>query len=411
MKSINISVPIRVHPLLCLAVVLLSATLARAQSGQLQYWFDTYSGVKTTSLSGTTTTADLNTNGLSQGFHTLCMRVKQSGNVYSPVYTATFFKFPAAESSNIEYWFDDNYEQKATMPVNVETGTLQKLDLDMTDAVKFPLGFHRLNMRIAAGSYSPVYTAYVMRLADGRHSELTYWLDDDYAGRRVVKGNPVNNVITSMLDFSSTPSGLHRLKYRITTKGFDDGVVYEEPILVTRLYNNQADVTIVKEAHWLDEVTGLPADVSNPQPVITKGYTLYASNYTTGQHVFYVQYRNSSGVWSEPNATYFYKEASGKLKIGRRPGDATGIDNAELADQIRCTYHDGTLYVDCQSSKLASTGMIIVCDQTGKVVAQQTVNSSDGIHAELNVRVPANQLLFVRLVSGDLQVGRKVVVR
>lgn len=400
---------------LSVATLLLLATFARAQSGQLEYWFDDYSNVRTASLSGTTSKIGLNTDGLSQGFHRLCMRVKQSGNKYSPIYTSTFLKFPSAESSELEYWFDDDYEKKASVPINAEASTLQKLVLDMANIANFPLGFHRLNMRIAAGAYSPVYTAPVMRLPDGQHSQLTYWLNDDYANRRVVKGNAVNNVTTdiaSSLDFSSVPSGMHRLKYRITANGFDHGVIYEVPILVTRLYNNQPDVTIVRQTNWVDEFIKISSDFVYPRSVATPTYTLNPKDYEVGQHAFHVQFRNSAGVWTEVNTTYFYKkEPSGPLYAGRMPADLTGIDEGTVSDYFNCTYRDGTLLVECQSPKLASTGILIVSDQTGKIITRQNVNASNGIRAEVNVNNAIRQLVIIRVLSGDLNMSRKIIIQ
>ena len=380
---------------------------------RLEYWFDRYSGAKQIAISSGTINTALDVSELSNGFHTLYMRVK-SGNTYSPVTSSIFLKHSASTGTIIEYWFDDNFEQRASTPVNTAAEVARVIELDMSDMTKFPLGLHRLNMRVVANGYSPVYSDLVMRLPNGEHSELTYWLDDDYENRQKIKGSSVDGrtiYVGSSLDFSSAPSGMHRLKFRITTNGFDDGPIYEEPVLVTRLYNNQTDVIIVKESHWLDNVLGTPSDIFNPQSIVTQEYTLDPNQYQTGQHVFYVQFRNSAGVWGETNATYFYKEESGKLYAGRMPVEVTGIDNGDVSEQFGCNYHDGTLLIDCQSPKLASTGIILVCDQTGKVITRQSVNCKNGIHAEVNVKGPANRLVIVRLLSGDVNISKKIIIR
>lgn len=329
---------------LSVATLLLLATFARAQSGQLEYWFDDYSNVRTASLSGTTSKIGLNTDGLSQGFHRLCMRVKQSGNKYSPIYTSTFLKFPSAESS-----------------------------------------------------------------------ELEYWLDDDYENRQNIKGSSIDGRtihIGSSLDLSSVPSGMHRLKYRITENGYAHGVVYEVPILVTRLYNNQPDVTIVRQTNWVDEFIKISSDFVYPRSVATPTYTLNPNDYEVGQHAFHVQFRNSAGVWTEVNTTYFYKkEPSGPLYAGRMPADLTGIDEGTVSDYFNCTYRDGTLLVECQSPKLASTGILIVSDQTGKIITRQNVNASNGIRAEVNVKNAIRQLVIIRVLSGDLNMSRKIIIQ
>ena len=45
------------------------------------------------------------------------------------------------------------------------------------------------------------------------------------------------------------------------------------------------------------------------------------------------------------------------------------------------------------------------------MVAQQTVDNLDGIHAEISVEGYAKQLLIVRLLSGELLYNKKIVVQ
>lgn len=316
----------------------------------------------------------------------------------------------------LEYWFDDNFKDKrASIPISVGTESMQTLELDLTDMVKFPLGFHRLNYRVVAnGEYSPVYSSSVMRLPEGLQSEITYWLDDenDPLKLSVIKGFRVNgttNFIKSTRDFSKASKGMHRLKYRITTNGYDHGVIYESPILITEKYNKVA-ATVVAESQWMDDEYAAPFTINNPSAMVTRTYTLYAKDYDEGQHVFHVQYQNSAEVWGEPNATYFYKDATGAMKIGVMPTNIDGIDDVEQDGEVLCSCEQGFIYVDCLSPLLASTGIVTVYDTTGKVVARQTVNNSEGIHAQLNVQAFSKQLLIVRLASGKVTFVKKMFV-
>lgn len=318
----------------------------------------------------------------------------------------------------LEYWFDDNFYKKATIPINVGSESMQVLELDLTDMVKFPLGFHRLNYRVVAnGAYSPVYSDCVMRIPDGEHSEIIYWLDDDYNQTPpklgVLKGLGVNEttaIVKRTLDLSYVSKGMHRLKYRIATNGYDDGVVYETPVLITEKYNKVA-ATVVAESKWMDDEYAAPLTISNPEAMVTRTYTLYAKDYEKGQHVFHVQYQNSAEVWGTPNATYFYKDATGAMKIGVMPTDIDGVDDVEQDGEVLCSCEQGMIYVDCLSPRLASFGIVTVCDMTGKVVAQQTVSNSNGIHAQLNVLAFAKQLLIVRLKSGNVTFVKKLFVK
>lgn len=475
-----------------LLLLLLCAVAIKAQTYTLEYWFDKYSSPKTSSFSGTKFSKNLDVKSLKQGFHTMYMRVKASDGTYSPVTSSMFIKFAASSSgeskleywfdndvsnqasttidinsdvvqildldmsdaekfplgvhqlnmrvaaygghyspvysalvlklpggtgdSVLEYWFDDDITKMATIPINIESGLIQIRDLDMTNTASFPLGFHRLNMRVAAygSQYSPVYSSYVMHLPQGRAMEMTYWLDDDYQNRRVVKGNTLGATTVrynTKLDFSSAPIGMHRLKYRITYNGFDDGVVYEVPVLITKKYNSMGEVTIVGENYWIDDVCPMEYTISQPNSIVIRSYILDPSNYSVGQHAFHAQYKNSADVWSEQNVTYFYKDEAGMLRVGKKPEVADGINDASQPEQMICYCERGTIVVDCQSPRLASTGIVQVYDMTGKMVAQQSVNNSDGIHAEINVDSYAKQILIVRVVSGELLYNKKMLVQ
>lgn len=398
-----------------LLMLLMPVIATPAQAHQLEYWFDSYSNPIAFSFSGSSINRSLSVERLSDGFHQLYMRVKTTDGRYSPVTSSTFIKFTASGGSRLEYWFDDDISKLSTVPIDITLDEAQVIDLDNISYTKFPLGFHKLSMRVAANGnhYSPVYSDYVMRLPKGQPTEISYWLDDNYAGRRVVKGMGVNEttaLLRTTLDFSSSPVGMHRLKYRITANGFDEGVIYEMPILLTEKYNSVDDATIVGESYWLDDVSPLWHDVANPQKVYTKSYILDPEHYTVGQHAFHVQYRNSADVWSQENVTYFYKEESGMLRVGTQPASIDDLEFSSLEEEFNCIYRSGTIFVDCISPELAATGIVQVYDITGKLIASQVVTNQDGIHAEINVEGYSKQLLIVRMQSGSVLFNKKIMV-
>ena len=354
------------------------------------------------------------------GIHQLNMRIAANGGIFSPVYTALVMKMPSGtEGSVLEYWFDDDCVEPATIPVNVNYNGIQELHLDMNKIEKFPYGFHKLNMRIAANGhqYSPIYSAFVMRLHNGANSHLVYWLDDDYDPKnlKTVKASSYQGadaIFKTRLDFSTASSGMHRLHYRIAQNGVDDGPVYEVPILVTRKYNSSAWVTIVNQSHWLNDANPAIYAITNPKDVYTHSYLFDPAKYPAGQHAFHVQFQNSADVWSEENVTYFYKEAAtGRLRAGHMPDQDTGIDDTTQSDDVICSYSNGTIYIDCESPRLGKTGIIMVCDMTGRVIARQNVTNTDGIHAAVSVENLASQLLIVKLVSGNVHFSQKIIKR
>lgn len=407
------------HWLLGLFLWIIAIVGVRAQT--LEYWFDNYSNPRSLLLNGGKVITDIDVQHLKTGLHTLYLRVKD-GSVYSPVSSSTFFKFTARNASLIEYWFDGDVKNLASMPINTETDVMQIVDLDLTNTDKFPLGIHQLSMRIAdaSGIYSPIYNTLVMRLPIGETKQLTYWLDDDYVnGRRVVSSNLLNTkgrVFVSNLDFSKVSSGMHRLKFRITTNIIDHGVVYEAPILVTRRYiNNKKEetVTIVSGTHWVDDLFHYEDKSFVPGNMVVRSFDLNPANYGVGQHELHVQYKNSAEVWTEENITYFYKEtANGRLVAGIMPEDEmTGIYGVSQTEEVICVCDNGIIYLDCQSSKLGKTGVVTICDMMGRIVAQQNVNNAEGIHAVINMESHIHQLVIVKLMSGDVHYSQKVVVK
>lgn len=400
---------------------------AGSDNSVLQYWFDDdVDNLSTIEVSTGLDEPQLLMLDLSNierfplGVHQLNMRVAQNGVNFSPVYSAYVLRLPAGTSdSMLEYWFDDNYENHATIAVSTDKDGIQKLDLDLSDQSKFPYGLHRLNMRVASlgSQFSPVYSAIVMRRIDGYYNTIDYWLDDDYANRRHLRTTELDastSHFTYKLDFSSAALGMHRLHYRISAPNLDDGPIYEVPILITRLYNNTlTDVTILNQSNWMDDADVKSSVVANPMSILTLKYSLTPSLYAEGQHAFHIQFQNSAGVWSAQNITYFYKDASGKLRAGlvTPEDDITAINENAGAEQFTCYYRSGTIVVDCQSSKLAPTGVVVVCDLTGRVVAREEVDCSNGLHAELSVNSTGRQMLIVKVLSGDVHYNKKLITK
>ena len=118
-------------------------------------------------------------------------------------------------------------------------------------------------------------------------------------------------------------------------------------------------------------------------------------------------------MWSAQNVTYFYKDASGKLRAGLLipEDDVTALNESAGAEHLACYYRSGTIVVDCQSSKLAATGVVVVYDLTGRVLAREEVTCADGLHAELNVNSTGRQMLIVKVLSGDVHFTKKMVVK
>jgi len=100
---------------------------------------------------------------LDDGFHQFNFRVLQSDGMYSPVLSKVFFKSAASSSSMLEYWFDDNYDKRSSTELSsADEEDTVAMSLDLSDNTKFPMGNHRLHLRLTnSHGVSAVYTSSV----------------------------------------------------------------------------------------------------------------------------------------------------------------------------------------------------------------------------------------------------------
>ena len=257
-----------------LLMALLCLLTVQAQPG-LEYWFDGNYGDKVNIYAPTTAGTyqnDINVERLSQGFHTINIRargLRQDG--HSPVTSAAFFKYDATDNTVLEYWFDDGEAQRLSTPISIETDDVQALSLDLSDIDRFPLGVHRLNIRVCAhgGNYSPVYTTYVLRMPEGSGDDavLEYWFDDDLATRA---NRPISIASDKPqafdLDLSAFPIGFHKLSIRIAAGSSHSSQIYTAHILRLPIAAESSRLI-----YWLDD------DYANRRSVPTTSVSAFGS--------------------------------------------------------------------------------------------------------------------------------------
>lgn len=235
-----------------LCLMMLTALAATAQSlSKLEYWFDQQVGSRQSqSLSGYEQTLNLrpSTSGLKQGLHWLHVRVLGSDGTYSGISSKPFIKANPSDGNTLEYWFDEDYENHATTDISA-AGELTEIStlLDLRSIEQFPIGFHRLNFRVAtaSGQHSAVASAYVMRVGGGEANGVEYWVDDDVDHSRYAEGAPTGDgqyLILDQLDMTKVSPGLHRLYYRASSlSNRNVGAVSMAPIMVKSRYTTEAD--------------------------------------------------------------------------------------------------------------------------------------------------------------------------
>ena len=240
----------------CLLCLLPALTQAQSLT-RYEYWFDDdFGGRVIESMSGTDEVLKLSisTDQLDYGIHKFSFRTRQSGSdyPYSAVTSSLFLKRPAAKNSMMEYWFDDNIDQKDVIDIS-STEEEQEFSLDLRDNNKYPWGFHKLNMRITleGGGESAVYSLGVLKLSAGKATTLEYWLDDDRDNVRTLSGSLASDgqdyLFVDDLEMGNVSPGLHRLYCRaVSNSGKTASAV------TSSLFLKMPEGTATSLEYWLD---------------------------------------------------------------------------------------------------------------------------------------------------------------
>ena len=293
-----------------LCLLSLFPLLSAAQTlARFDYWIDDNIGdMQTKSLSGTSAEIieELDLSALSMGVHKVCFRVVQSDGYQSAVSHLLFFKGIMGSGGTLEYWFDGMYDQRVQTPFDAGNGEMQELTLDLRSNTTFPMGFHKLNLRVIMnGKASPVYTSHVLKLMAGSPNKLEYWIDGDIANSKTIDGQVSADgsvyLFTSDLDLGDVTPGYHRLFCRgVSSSRRTVTAVVSTPVIVKSKYNmdHPENLTVTDQAYWFDDEEPVVLTVAYPKNVITQPDRLDARRLSDGQHTLHMQFGNSAGMWS-----------------------------------------------------------------------------------------------------------------
>ena len=211
--------------LLCLFPV-----LSQAQSlTQYEYWFDdNFSARKSAGLSGYEADIDvgIDASKLGNGLHKLCLRVQQSGDMYSPITTHFFFKMQSSNGSLMEYWFDNDRKKIYTVEGHVSAdgeALVFNSDLDLNEVSP---GYHRMYYRFVnadgttsgAVSMTPIMVKSLYNLDTASKARVKKYAISIDEEEPVIVNLPVtqddNITIPYTLDVRDLSEGIHTVKAR-----------------------------------------------------------------------------------------------------------------------------------------------------------------------------------------------------
>jgi hypothetical protein len=152
----------------------------------------------------------------------------------------------AQDLSEVEYWFDQHLDNRQTVQIHGEGDVTINAGTNNLD-----VGLHWLYVRVkdSNGIYSSISTSPFIKSDPKKGNTIEYWFDDDFDSLHSKSVNiPDGNTnLTIQLDMSDVPLGLHRLNYRITTKG---GSV--NPIS-TVFFMKSGNGSVDRLEYWIDD--------------------------------------------------------------------------------------------------------------------------------------------------------------
>ena len=205
-------------------VLLLICTMVRAQSAKVssyEYWVDQdFANRTSVEVSGNVVETAANFSTLADGMHSLRLRVIDSNNRCSAVYTKYFLVtslkgHDVNSLTDYRYWIDNNTDDAVEGSVG-DNGIVNLV----LDASALAEGMHALHYQVKdlRGFYSAVLTAYFLKTHAGiANNSLTgyrYWIDNNTDD--TVEGSVGDDgIVNLVLDASALAEGMHALHFQV----------------------------------------------------------------------------------------------------------------------------------------------------------------------------------------------------
>lgn len=281
-----------------------------------EYWFDEdYAGRERVSMSGNkgVVRASINTDHLQNGLHFLHFRVQSNNDKYdwSGISTSPFLKLPKGETTQLEYWFDDDIANSQTLDGKASSFRNDYIYINELDMKSLSVGLHRLSFRAISKDgqmKSAPVTCYVIRNVTGSISRLEYWFDYDrdhvytMDGRATEAGTP-GYIFNGNLNISGLRPGHHRLHYRgIGSDGQLSTATGSASILVK--IDSHGDVVMDSYSISVDGGVPIAQGALNASKEVLFSYVLDAKDLEKGWHTLQTTFWNSYGM-SVTEATPF----------------------------------------------------------------------------------------------------------
>ena len=300
--------------LLCCIVVTAQTTAVT----KCEYWIDQqFDSRKTVNMSAGELTTQLDMSALPTGLHSLAIRTGTDDGRWSSV-LVKYFLVPqpgSTQENNLagyEYWIDGDYSNKVSGTFGA--GGIVTTDLDMST---LPVGLHSISFRAIDdnGHVSSVLVKYFLVPQPGSTQEnnlagYEYWIDGDYSNK--VSGTfGAGGIVTTDLDMSTLPVGLHSISFRAIDDNGHVSSVLVKYFLVPE-NSSTTENTLTGYRYWFDtDIDNAVEGEMTSDGVIETD--IDASTLIPGLHLFNYQVKDALGKYSATMISFFTVPEEGAL--------------------------------------------------------------------------------------------------
>lgn len=275
-----------------------------------------------------TVAIDMTPHNLSQGVHTISLRVKDDNDNWSLTHTKTFLVLGSSTGggnsiADVEYFIDSLKQDKSNL---VSTGITANNDEQITIAIpqNVPQGVHTVAFRVKdnQGKYSLFHTKTYLVLGSGTGgntlSKIEYFFDTDPGfGSGTQVDYTAAEGATQMIDIdvSSLSAGVHVLNVRVKNAANQWSLTHAKVFLVMPDLGGNATVSRI-EYFIGDNDPGPDAATSvafSPNPDgrnVIASFDLDVSDYPDGDLRLNFRVKDSEGRWSTIVARTIVKQGS-----------------------------------------------------------------------------------------------------
>lgn len=397
---------------------------------------------------GADATIPIPTNNLTQGIHSVGIRVKDSNNKWSITHTKTFLVLgigtgSGSQITQVAYFFDSTTTETIE---NVSTDANNQITIPIT--VNLTQGIHSVSFRVkdSQNKWSLYHTRTFLVLGQGSVgsntiTQVEYFFDADPSEANRIRQNitlDANNQAIIPLNIS-LKQGIHTVSFRVKDGQGKWSLFHTRTFLV--IGSGSGDATISTIEYFMDSDPGfgngkqVAYESTNNQAILLN---INVGNLTHGVHVLFVRVKNSLNQWSLTHAKafvvmpnlgnsasisrieYFIDDANPSLGSGTNINFVSNPTNSDVLATLDLNTSQLSLGVhkinvrtkdsNNQWSSLATANFEIIqipCPQSKNVT--ETRSSGELIHQASNI-INVQNTTYNGTVNSEIKAGGSITI-